>query len=72
MYIGQTDDVQRRLLYAYSSRPISIEILSQLRVYDFGAAAAYCVVLLLLILLLIFLANQITRRLQSQTHGFSF
>jgi len=64
--------VSSLLLYAYSSRPISIEILSQLRVYNFGAAAAYCVVLLLLILLLIFLANQITRRLHSQTHGFSF
>jgi len=60
------------LLYAYSSRPISIEILSQLRVYNFGSAAAYCVVLLLLILLLIFLANQITRRMQSESHGFSF
>jgi iron(III) transport system permease protein len=37
------------LLYTYNSRPISIEILSQLRGYNFGAAAAYSVVLLFLI-----------------------
>jgi iron(III) transport system permease protein len=60
------------LLYTYSSRPISIEILSQLRVYNFGAAAAYCVVLLILILLLIYLANLITRTLRSESHGFGF
>ncbi len=33
------------LLYSYRSRPISIEILSQLRAFDFGAAAALGVVL---------------------------
>jgi len=33
------------LLYTYRSRPISIEILSQLRSFDFGAAAALGVVL---------------------------
>ncbi len=33
------------LLYTYRSRPISIEILSQLRAFDFGAAAALGVVL---------------------------
>ncbi len=37
------------LLYTYANRPISIEILSQLRMYNIGAAAAYCVVLLVLI-----------------------
>jgi iron(III) transport system permease protein len=34
------------LLYTQSTRPISIEILSQLRAYDFGTAAAYGVVLI--------------------------
>jgi len=46
------------LLYSYSSRPVAVEILSQLRAYNFGSAAAYCVVLLLLILGLTFAANR--------------
>jgi iron(III) transport system permease protein len=33
------------LLYTYRSRPISVEILSQLRAFDFGAAAALGVIL---------------------------
>lgn len=37
------------LLYIYNNRPISVEILAQLRLYDFGAAAAYAVLLMLLI-----------------------
>jgi iron(III) transport system permease protein len=37
------------LLYVFDNRPISVEILSQLRLYDFGAAAAYSVFLMLLI-----------------------
>jgi iron(III) transport system permease protein len=36
------------LLYSYRSRPISVEILSQLRALDFGAASALGVVLALL------------------------
>ena len=50
------------LLYAYSSRPISIEILSQLRTFNFGTASAYSVLLLLLILGCVYLASLITRR----------
>lgn len=37
------------MLYIYDNRPISVEILSQLRLYDFGGAAAYSVLLILLI-----------------------
>jgi len=37
------------LLYVFDNRPISIEILAQLRLYDFGAAAAYSVFLMLII-----------------------
>jgi iron(III) transport system permease protein len=37
------------LLYTFDSRPISVEILSQLRLYDFGAAAAYSVLLMALV-----------------------
>jgi iron(III) transport system permease protein len=36
------------MLYTHATRPISIEILSQLRAYDFGTAAAYGVVLIAL------------------------
>ncbi|MBM2840829.1 MAG: hypothetical protein HW412_1357 [Bacteroidetes bacterium] len=50
------------LLYTYSSRPIAIEILSQLRGYNFGAAAAYSVFLLIVISLLTLLSNRQTSR----------
>lgn len=36
------------LLYTHRTRPISIEILSQLRAFDFGTAAAYGVILIFL------------------------
>jgi iron(III) transport system permease protein len=36
------------LLYTHRTRPISIEILSQLRGFDFGTAAAYAVLLIVL------------------------
>jgi iron(III) transport system permease protein len=36
------------LLYTHRTRPISIEILSQLRAFDFGVAAAYAVLLMAL------------------------
>ena len=39
------------LLYVYDNRPISVEIFSRLRLYDFGGAAAYSVFLMALILL---------------------
>lgn len=38
------------LLYVFDNRPISVEILAQLRIYDFGAAAAYSVFLMVLIM----------------------
>jgi iron(III) transport system permease protein len=58
------------LLYTYSSRPISIEILSQLRGYNFGAAAAYSVFLLIVISLLTLLSNRQTSR-ESAGQGLS-
>lgn len=39
------------LLYVYGNRPISVEILAQLRQYDFGSAAAYSVLLMGLVAL---------------------
>ncbi len=37
------------LLYSFDSRPISVEIFSQLRVFNIGSAAAYSVVLVFLV-----------------------
>lgn len=37
------------MLYVFNNRPISVEILAQLRLYDFGAAAAYSVFLMIMI-----------------------
>lgn len=50
------------LLYTYDNRPVSVEVLAQLRAYNLGVAAAYCVVLLLLILAATALVNRLQRR----------
>ncbi len=49
------------MLYVYSNRPISVEILAQLRLYDFGAAAAYSVFLMILIALSTVLVRAVGR-----------
>jgi iron(III) transport system permease protein len=46
------------LLYTHRTRPISIEILSQLRAFDFGGAAAYAVLLIVLMALAFFLGQR--------------
>ncbi len=51
------------LLYSLNNRPIAVEILSQMRMYNFGGAAAYCVFLLLLILGCVWGASFATSRL---------
>ncbi|MGA9118559.1 MAG: iron ABC transporter permease [Bacteroidota bacterium] len=45
------------LLYTYSNRPIAVEILAQVRSYNFGQASAYCVVVLVLILFIVRLSD---------------
>ena len=50
------------LLYVYSNRPISVEILAQLRLFNFGAAAAYSVFLMLLIGLVTVAASRLGGR----------
>ncbi len=45
------------ILYTHATRPISVEILSQLRAYDFGAAAAYAV-LLIVLMAIVFIVGQ--------------
>ena len=51
------------VLYTHSNRPISIEILAQLRALAFGTAAAYSVLLIFLVLVLTFTARSIEERM---------
>ena len=53
------DFVSSILIYVYSNRPISIEILSQIRQFNFGSAAAYSVFLILLIAITLGLGERI-------------
>jgi iron(III) transport system permease protein len=52
------------LLYTYASRPVSVEILAQLRSFNVGAAAAYCVFLLGMILVLVTLSGKTGDRVE--------
>jgi iron(III) transport system permease protein len=47
------------LLYTYNTRPVSVEIYAQLRLFNIGAAAAYSVVLMAAVLCLLFAAGRI-------------
>ena len=49
-----------------NNRPGPVEILAQLRTYNFGPAAAYCVVLLALILVVVGGADWFQRRLAAR------
>jgi iron(III) transport system permease protein len=56
------------VLWTHSNRPISMEILSQLRVLNFGTAAAYSVLLILLVLLITLGARLVDGRSQTRAH----
>jgi len=60
------------LLYTHANRPISVEILSQLRSYNFGAAGAFSVVLLLLVLGFSGLARRISSNRRGDHHDLTF
>ncbi|HUQ21309.1 MAG TPA: iron ABC transporter permease [Gemmatimonadaceae bacterium] len=51
------------VLYTHSNRPISIEILAQLRALAFGTAAAYSVLLIALVLLMTLTARTLEERI---------
>lgn len=51
------------VLYTHANRPISIEILAQLRSFAFGTAAAYSVLLILVVTLITFTARWVEARL---------
>jgi iron(III) transport system permease protein len=50
------------VLYTHGNRPISIEILAQLRAYAFGTAAAYSVLLIALVLMMTLAARMFERQ----------
>jgi iron(III) transport system permease protein len=50
------------VLYTHANRPISIEILAQIRDFSFGTAAAYSVVLIALVLLITIIARRLGGR----------
>jgi iron(III) transport system permease protein len=60
------------LLYAHSNRPVSVEILSQLRGYDFGSAGAYSVGLLILVLVFSVLSERLQSLGKGKEIGFHF
>ncbi|RMD95192.1 MAG: iron ABC transporter permease [Calditrichaeota bacterium] len=47
------------LLYTYDNRPISVEIISQLRIFNLGSAAAYSVFLIILIAAILLISNKL-------------
>lgn len=51
------------VLYTHANRPISIEILAQLRALAFGTAAAYSVLLILLVLIMTLTARSLEDRI---------
>ena len=51
------------VLYTHANRPISLEILAQLRALAFGTAAAYSVLLILLVLLMTLTARSLEERM---------
>jgi iron(III) transport system permease protein len=51
------------VLYTHSNRPISIEILAQLRALAFGTAASYSVLLIVLVLLMTLTARTLEERI---------
>lgn len=50
------------MLYVYGNRPISVEIFSQLRLYEFGQAAAYSVLLMAIVALAVVASRAIGGR----------
>lgn len=53
------------VLYTHANRPISIEILAQLRALAFGTAASYSVLLIVLVLLMTLTARTLEERIAS-------
>ncbi|MEZ4689516.1 MAG: ABC transporter permease subunit [Ignavibacteria bacterium] len=46
------------LLYTYSTKTISVEIYSQLRLYNTGAAAAYGIILFIMVMIVVYISRK--------------
>jgi len=46
------------LLYSYSTKTISVEIYSQIRMYNTGAAAAYGILLFLMVMIIVYFSRR--------------
>ncbi|HMQ68650.1 MAG TPA: iron ABC transporter permease [Ignavibacteria bacterium] len=46
------------LLYTYSTKTISVEIYSQLRLYNTGAAAAYGIILFIMVMIIVYISRK--------------
>jgi iron(III) transport system permease protein len=60
---GVGEFVASIVLYTHANRPISMEILAQLRALAFGTAASYSVLLIVLVLLMTLVARSFEERL---------
>jgi iron(III) transport system permease protein len=49
------------LLYSYSTKPVSVEILSQLRLFNIGGAAVYSTLLMVLVMAVVAVSNRFFR-----------
>jgi iron(III) transport system permease protein len=49
------------LLYSYSTKPVSVEILSQLRLFNIGGAAVYSTLLMMLVMTVVSVSNRFIR-----------
>ena len=59
VFINSTGEfVSTVLLYTFSTKTISIEIYSQLRLYNTGAAAAYGIILFLLVMIIVYASRR--------------
>jgi ABC-type Fe3+ transport system permease subunit len=59
------------VLYTHANRPISVEILAQLRDFSFGTAAAYSVVLIGIVLVITLATRLIAPSYQGQNAAVS-
>ena len=59
------------VLYTHANRPISVEILAQVRSLSFGTAAAYSVLLIILVLMITVGARWLEGRVVDGEHAIN-
>ena len=46
------------MLYSYSTKTISVEIYSQIRMYNTGAAASYGIILFVMVMIIVYVSRR--------------